>query len=153
MPLRDGFTGKLVILTDHINDLLPARVATKFAVAGDPQSRDAASGSDRSLRQVIWTRLFDLSNGRVLDALVPRRRQRDDQVYNPPPYFRVANSQKRAIELKAFSRGEEVHDVGLRRLFRKTRLCRIRRRAFKEIAWRDFEHAGGMLKTTGADAV
>ena len=29
-------------------------------------------------------------------------------------------------------------------------LCRIRRSALEEIAWRDFKHAGSMLKTTGA---
>jgi hypothetical protein len=36
MPLRHGFTGELVILTSHINDLLLARVATKFATTGSP---------------------------------------------------------------------------------------------------------------------
>jgi hypothetical protein len=82
-----------------------ARVATKFALAGIPLSRDAAFGSDRSVRQAVLVGLFDLSNGGVLDALVLRRRQRNDQVYNAPSYFWVANPQKRAIELKAFSRG------------------------------------------------
>jgi hypothetical protein len=61
-------------LTSHINDLLLARVAPKFAVADSPRSRDAAFGSDRSVRQAILTSLFDLSNGRVVDALVLRRR-------------------------------------------------------------------------------
>jgi hypothetical protein len=101
-------------LTSHINDLLLARVATKFAVAGSPRSRDAASGSDRSVRQAILTGLFDLSNGRVVDALVLRRRQRNDQINNPTSDFLVSHPQKRAIELKALSRGEEVNDVGLR---------------------------------------
>src|ERR1700691_3990285 len=105
MPLRHGFTGELVIWRSHINDLLLARVATKFAVAGSPRSRDAASGSDRSVRQAILTNLFDLSNGRILDALVLRRRQRNDQVYNAASHFWIANPQKRAIELKPVSRG------------------------------------------------
>src|ERR1700678_4335267 len=100
MPLRHGFTGELVILTSHINDLLLARVATKFATTGSSRSRDAASGSDRSVRQAILTGLFDLSNGRVLNALVLRRRQRNDQIYNATSNFLVAHAQKGPIELK-----------------------------------------------------
>src|ERR1700722_20172765 len=101
MSLRHGFTGELVILTSHINDLLLARVATKFAVAGSSRSRAAASGSDRSVRQAVLTGLFDLSNGRVVSALFLRRRQRNDQIYNSTSDFLVTHSQKRAIELKA----------------------------------------------------
>lgn len=96
---------------DH---LLPALVATNFAAYRSPQPRDAAFDSDRSVRQAVLAGLFDLSNSRVLDALVLWRSQRNDEVNNPASHFGVANSQKRAIELKTFGRGEEIDDVGLR---------------------------------------
>jgi hypothetical protein len=82
--------------------------------AGCLQPGDGAFDSDRSVRQAVLAGSFDLSNGGVVDALVLWRRQRNDQVDNAPSHFRVANPQKRAIELKAFSRGKEVDDVGLR---------------------------------------
>jgi hypothetical protein len=74
-----------------MDDLLLTFVATNFAACRLPPAARAAFDSGRSVRQAVSAGSFDLSNGRLVDGLVLRRRQRKNKINNASSHFGIAN--------------------------------------------------------------
>src|SRR5579863_9751366 len=153
MPFGYGFTGEFVILTSHIHNLLLAAVATMtIRPHRGPRPGALLTASVRYVKPKS-VEMFALPNGQGVAVVVFGRRQRNHKVDDSPAHFWIADAQEGAIQLQALGRGEEVDDIGLRRLLGEAAAIRLRRRAFEKVRRRDLERSGRLLQAAGADSI